>query len=290
MGGMRQAFAVACVVMGLATALPGGVSARPAASAALAARPIGSPADWLSPNDYPVDALRNDMEGVTSFRLAVDAAGRPIACDVTGSSGFDVLDRAACERLMANARFTPAHDAQGKAIPGSYANRVRWTRPANANDFIPFIATMQLKVDPAGKIADCAMIASDLTSDKDSPCRGIRAMPAEIARIMRGATGAGTGEVSLELGAGYGEGPPPTMLGETAGYDRRALFISRFTINAEGRMSTCRMTEQRGEAALVQNFCLANAYTRFDPPFALIGPDGTVSGWSFGRILARREP
>ena len=251
--------------------------------------PIGSPADWLSPDDYPIAALRNDMEGVTIFRLAVGADGRPTACDVTGSSGFDVLDQAACERLMKNARFTPARDAAGRATVGSYANRVRWTFPANAGDFSPATTTLRLQIDAAGKITGCKVITGAPAPGDDPPCRGMSAMPANIALIMRGDSAPGEGEVIIDYGAGYGDGPPPTLLAQSAGYERRAMFVSRFTVTAEGRLGTCRMTEQRGEAELVQDFCLAVARDRFDPPFALIGADGSAKGWNFGRILARRE-
>ncbi len=93
------------------------------------ATPIGNPGAWVHTEDYPADALRNELEGIVSFRLTVGATGMVTACDVTGSSGTPSLDARTCELLRERARFTPATSDHGSPITGTYSNRVRWQIP-----------------------------------------------------------------------------------------------------------------------------------------------------------------
>lgn len=97
--------------------------------AAIAARPRGHPGEWVTPNDYPSQDLREGNQGVVRFRLDVAANGRVTNCSITQSSGFPRLDAAACARLTSRARFDPARDESGAAQPGSYSSAVRWTIP-----------------------------------------------------------------------------------------------------------------------------------------------------------------
>jgi TonB family protein len=98
-------------------------------------RPAGSPQSWVTDDDYPPEALRRGEQGTVAFTLEVDPAGKPSACHVTQSSGHAVLDRAACTLLTQRARFVPARDAAGIAIPAKFRSRFTWRIPG---------------VDPAG--------------------------------------------------------------------------------------------------------------------------------------------
>lgn len=91
--------------------------------------PRGNAGLWVTPNDYPADDLRRGNQGITRFRLTVDAQGKVQDCTVTGSSGFASLDRVACARLAARAKFTPATDEAGAKVIGTYASAVRWQIP-----------------------------------------------------------------------------------------------------------------------------------------------------------------
>jgi periplasmic protein TonB len=91
--------------------------------------PRGNAGLWVTPDDYPADDLRRGNQGITRFRLTVDADGRVRDCAVTGTSGFASLDRAACGKLASRARFTPATDESGAKVAGTYASAVRWEIP-----------------------------------------------------------------------------------------------------------------------------------------------------------------
>lgn len=93
--------------------------------------PKGRSGDWVTTDDYPSRALREEEEGTTRFTLSVGADGKPTNCSVVSSSGHPDLDSAACTNLMRRARFKPATDGNGAPTTGSYTNSVRWQIPKN---------------------------------------------------------------------------------------------------------------------------------------------------------------
>ena len=117
---------------GLATAEPGPLPPEPSPGASFTPRgavPLGSPGKWVSTDDYPASELRLEHEGISRFRVTVGADGRVRNCEVTASSGFPALDRAACTNVAKRARFKPATDASGAEIGGSYTSAVKWEIP-----------------------------------------------------------------------------------------------------------------------------------------------------------------
>jgi protein TonB len=75
--------------------------------------------------------MRAGEQGTSGFRLEVGTDGRVTGCSITKSSGSSTLDEATCRLVSKRARFTPAKDSSGNAIPDSYSNRVRWQIPEN---------------------------------------------------------------------------------------------------------------------------------------------------------------
>ncbi len=92
-------------------------------------RPAGNPGDWVTPDDYPPEALRANAAGISGFRLDVDESGQVTQCTITRPSGTASLDQAACASLKARAHFTPAIGKAGKAIASTYSSAVRWSIP-----------------------------------------------------------------------------------------------------------------------------------------------------------------
>ena len=91
--------------------------------------PKGQPGNWATTNDYPSQALREERQGVTRFRVTVGIDGKVTDCTVTGSSGSADLDATACAKIRSRARFTPATDGDGNPTTGSYSNAIRWVIP-----------------------------------------------------------------------------------------------------------------------------------------------------------------
>jgi len=70
----------------------------------------------FSADDYPAEAQRKGEEGTVQAELTVDQNGRVSACRVVRSSGSTSLDTASCSLLTRRGRFTPARDAEGRAV------------------------------------------------------------------------------------------------------------------------------------------------------------------------------
>ncbi|WP_294121069.1 energy transducer TonB [Sphingomonas sp.] len=83
----------------------------------------------FSTDDYPMEAIRNEEQGTTAFRVEINRSGRVSDCIVTSSSGSDALDEATCKILERRARFVPARDSAGNRVPDEYSGRIRWELP-----------------------------------------------------------------------------------------------------------------------------------------------------------------
>lgn len=98
------------------------------------ANPLGNPRTGVIFEDYPETSLRNGEEGVVSFRLSIDKAGVPTDCTVIVSSSYPALDSQTCEIMMKRALFSPALDAEGRPVAGTYSNKVRWVIPKGGGE------------------------------------------------------------------------------------------------------------------------------------------------------------
>jgi TonB family protein len=90
--------------------------------------PTGTVAKFVSHDDYPADALRNDEQGTAEARLIADRTGRPTDCTIIVSSGSKSLDEATCRAGVA-ARFAPAIDVEGKPTRGLVVYSLTWAIP-----------------------------------------------------------------------------------------------------------------------------------------------------------------
>ncbi|MEG3178037.1 TonB family protein [Sphingomonas sp. RB3P16] len=114
----------------LARPAPVVVIAPPAAVVSKAAGPKGNPADWITNDDYPSDALSAEAQGTTAIRWDIGTNGRVENCTVTSSSGNSSLDRAACSALTRRGRYTPALDQGGAPMRTvGQTRRVVWRLP-----------------------------------------------------------------------------------------------------------------------------------------------------------------
>lgn len=85
---------------------------------------------WVSYGDTPLTVPIPLSGARAGVRLDVDAAGRVSRCYVTESSGFPLLDLQTCRVHQVRARFQPARNAAGEAVPTVADHAVRWTRPS----------------------------------------------------------------------------------------------------------------------------------------------------------------
>ena len=93
------------------------------------ATPRGRPQTWVTNNDYPSRAMREERQGTTRFTVSVGADGRVTNCSVTGSSGHSDLDNEVCKLITRRARFNPATDGEGQPTSGTWSSAFRWEIP-----------------------------------------------------------------------------------------------------------------------------------------------------------------
>ena len=146
----------------------------------------------MTADDYPTAALQAGDYGVVSIHLQVTAEGRVGGCAVTETSGSAPLDQATCSLALRRARFEPARDAAGRAIPGDY--RTAMTFGINEHQPLTVIpmrlgvkalptgyarpARVQVFFGAGGKAIDCVTRESSGNADAD------RAICGAIAREM----------------------------------------------------------------------------------------------------------
>jgi periplasmic protein TonB len=93
------------------------------------ARAKANLASYVSDEDYPTTAARNEEQGTTRFRLAVGPDGRVKDCTVTASSGSSALDSTTCRLMRQRAKFQPATGSDGKPTSDTFASAIRWVLP-----------------------------------------------------------------------------------------------------------------------------------------------------------------
>jgi protein TonB len=86
-------------------------------------------ASYIGDGDYPPQAMQRGEQGQVGFELDVSPQGRVVRCRVTQSSGSALIDAATCRIMVARARFSPARDAEGRPVPDTAANSIRWFLP-----------------------------------------------------------------------------------------------------------------------------------------------------------------
>lgn len=80
-------------------------------------------ADWFKAADYPEAALYHERQGTVYVEFVIRADGTAADCSVARSSGHADLDRHACRVFQNRARFQPATDADGNAVPAKGKTR-----------------------------------------------------------------------------------------------------------------------------------------------------------------------
>lgn len=123
--------------------------------------PSGNPGEWVTTEDYPSAALRNEVEGVVGFRLSVSNEGLPSACEITRSSGSPDLDNQTCTLLMQRARFHAGLDAKGKPVGGDYRSSVRWVIPKTTPAPSAGVLEFSFLVGSDGTPSDCKVLRAE---------------------------------------------------------------------------------------------------------------------------------
>jgi hypothetical protein len=93
------------------------------------ALPITDPSNWLDSSDYPARMVAGGYNDQVDFRLTIDAAGEPTACNVLTMESRPEFIKATCGALMRHAHSQPALDTKGNPVPSIYVNSVKFVIP-----------------------------------------------------------------------------------------------------------------------------------------------------------------
>jgi TonB family protein len=93
------------------------------------AEPAGSPQSWVRNMDYPVASLRAREQGITTFRLTIEADGSVGECAILMGSGSEILDYTTCALMRKRAKFRPARDTAGNPVRDLWISRFSWEMP-----------------------------------------------------------------------------------------------------------------------------------------------------------------
>jgi periplasmic protein TonB len=99
-----------------------------------ASRPIprGNLSSWLDVEAVPPAMLKKlkKKKIITRFTLSVGVDGRVTGCTHDGRKKLEKeFGELTCRQLIRRARFSPAKDAQGSPVIGSYSNVATWEVP-----------------------------------------------------------------------------------------------------------------------------------------------------------------
>ena len=85
---------------------------------------------------YPKRALAAREEGLVGFTVKIDAAGSPTECQVTHTSGHELLDRETCQLIMVHATFKRP---EGMSLSQQRVHEgvVNWKLPATPASVVP---------------------------------------------------------------------------------------------------------------------------------------------------------
>jgi TonB family protein len=200
--------------------------------------------------NYPFWAEKQAIEGHVRFRVAVDASGRALGCEVIESSKAPALDRPTCDLLMAQARFAPALDQRGRAIPGIFSRQVRWVLANRAPH--PVVNSSEraiITIDGQGR-KQCRVEASPGAEVDPRTCQAYLLSPfldMTLAQILLERAGERDRwelvyhEGRLIPGGPAGEG---ATIGEGPGEQLIHRGRMRLTIDAAGKVTGCTPIER----------------------------------------------
>lgn len=138
------------------------------------AEPLMPVETWVTADDYPVQALRNEEQGVVEISFRVLPNGRVTACAVDKGSGSELLDAMACALVQVRGRYKPELNSMGRAVESVPKTvRLTWKLPEDVPEDIPFgqpfTSEMRIDVDAAGKVIDCE-VTKAVAMPAGDPC------------------------------------------------------------------------------------------------------------------------
>lgn len=254
--------------------------------------PAENPANWVTDDDYPAEALRQDQSGTVGFRLLIGSKGEVTGCEVTSSSGSSVLDQASCSLLSARAKFKPALDASGKPIASQFNSRFTWKIPPTLPEAIEnwyIAATVQ--VSEEGVPLSCAPESSGKLGKMGyDPCSAFRlGTPSPFLAEVTGISGKTYTFLAESALVFDGFGAAPDFRYLKPGHRLVALKKTRFEVSESGTVEKCEdlPTGKEGVLAKFPSIC-GDQRASFAPAQTTDGKPRRVTAmvWTIASVTA----
>jgi TonB family protein len=224
------------------------------------ATPRGSPGNWITTNDYPSRALRDERQGIVVFVLDIGPDGRVSGCQITASSGSADLDAVTCSTITRRARFNPALDGSGEPTTGTYSSRVRWAIPEDEPEPLPQAGSAMLAftLDRTGASSNCRITQSSgglaaLRPVGPASCQDF--VYGRAFRDQRGRSVARDVKITMTVAIR----PVPAVLpvvpavesdlrGDMLAPPRTGTIVRTYVVEADGRQTNCQVEAVTGAA------------------------------------------
>jgi TonB family protein len=209
--------------------------------------PQGNPASFVTPDDYPTEAIRAGQQGRVRVKLAVDEAGKVTGCRVVESSRSPSLDATTCTVALGRMIFEPATDRRGRPVAGSTLIAITWLLPGKYQPtMMPFASTSTVTELVVGKDATVRSCSVRLDGQ---PLRNVEGQPCDPELVKQNV------QEAIDHIAGWREAPDPFLLRSESrleveglpdapdrlGADMTVLsdLSARFRIGADGKVFNC---------------------------------------------------
>lgn len=81
---------------------------------------VGNAPQWIGGGPTDADNRRGQYQGTVALQVNVEPSGRVSNCAPVRGSGDAGLDALTCRLVRERARFTPAHNSQGRPVASEY--------------------------------------------------------------------------------------------------------------------------------------------------------------------------
>ena len=242
--------------------LPPPPAPLPSPPTARSASPRGNPGLWVTSNDYPSRALREERQGTTSFRAIIGPDGRVTGCEITASSGSPDLDAATCSLITRRARFNPALDDAGNPTTGTFSSRVRWAIPEDDPVTLPQEGSLTISIIVArdGSTSDCRVMRSSggfAYARPVGPTYCADFVYASAYRDRRGRRIARTVSITRTIAIRGVPAVQPVLPAVETDLRRSSLeppragtIVRSYVVEADGRQTECRVESVIGAASI----------------------------------------
>lgn len=213
-----------------------------AAPARVEPTPRAELATLFGPNAYPPLAATAREDGTVIAALAIDPQGAVTACRIVTTSNSTSLDVGTC-RIMTGRKtsFSPARDAAGKPVAGSYELKVRWVLPEAPPSPLQSVGQrLTLLVSNKAVIKRCTLrnMPGNVAVEAMTMCAGFREMFAAMFDGNPEVTPSGDVEALVLIDRIVGQTAPlsgPMPAGMTSVQD----IGSEFVVQPDGTRTGC---------------------------------------------------